>query len=166
MPAAVITKASMAGSKRKAEMIKEEPSKGSKKPKIDSLQSRNPRVERNGNRQEKTAGIPVPKSAERVGVNGSVRKRDTKIPKSQATKPKGATVKEVTVQALADSSDEDFDGIDDDGGVALDDAEDSYESEEPLPTVHQGVHPDRVKANVNGAGPNGTILNSVLAYIF
>lgn len=177
MPTAIKAKASTAGAKRKAEMIREGPSKGSKKPKIESVQSPKPRSEHNGNmRPEKTdavakrliagaLGVPVQKKIEKLGVNSSIGEKDAKIPKAQATKAKGPTVKEITVQAPADSSDGDFDSIGEDGGVALDDAEDSDESEEPLPAVHQGVHPDRVKANGNSAGPNGIIFHSILAYL-
>jgi hypothetical protein len=173
MPTAVKTKDPMAGAKRKAEMVKEGPLKGSKKPKIDFVQSPKPRVERNGNiRPEKTdavarrliagaLGIPVPKKIEKLELNSSIGKKDVKIPRAQATKGKGPIVKEVTVEAQADSSDEDSNDSDEDGGVALDDAEDSDESEESMPTVRQGVHPDRVKANGNGAGPNGRIFNTI-----
>lgn len=174
MPMAIKTKDSMAGAKRKAEMIKEGPSKGSKKPKIDSVQSPKPQAERNGNiRPEKTdavarrliagaLGVPVPKKTGKLGVNSSIGEKVAKFPKAQVTKARGPIVKEVTVQAQADSSDEDSNDSDDDGGVALDNAEDSDESEESLPTVHQGVHSDRVKANGNGAGSNGTIFRSII----
>jgi len=169
MPKTIKEKDPIAGTKRKAEMIKEGPSKGSKKRKIDSVQSLKPRVERNSNiRLEKTdvvarrliasaLGVSVPKRTENPAVNSSIVKKDAKIPKAQVTKVKGPIVKEVTVQAQADSSDEDSVDIDEGGGVALDSTEDSDDSGEPLPTIHQGVHPDRVKANGNGVGLNGTI---------
>jgi hypothetical protein len=168
----------MAGAKRKAETTKEGPSKGSKKPKVDSVQSLKPRVERNGNiRPEKTdavarrliagaLGVPLPKKIEKLGVNGSIGKRNAKTPKAQAAKANGPIVEEATMQAQADSNDEDSNGSDEDGGVALDNSEDSDESEQSLPAVHQGVHPDRVKANGNGAGPNGIIFYSILAHLF
>jgi len=178
MPTALKTKDPMGGAKRKAETTKEGPSKGSKKPKIDPVQSLKPRVERKGNiRPEKTdavarrlvagaLGVPVPKKTEKLEVNGSIREKATKLPKAHATKVNGPIVNEATMQAQANSSDEDSNGSDEDGGVALDGVEDSDESKESLPTVHEGVHPDRVKANSNGAGPNGKIFHSILGYTF
>jgi hypothetical protein len=177
MPTTVKEKDPMAGAKRKAEMIKEGPSKGSKKPKIDSVQSAKPRGERNGNiRPEKTdvvarrlvagaLGVPVPKRTENSGVSSNIVKKNVKTPKAQVTKVKGPVVKEVTVQAQADSSDEDSVDIDEDGGVMLDNTEDSDDSGEPLPSIHQGVHTDRVKANGNDVGLNGTIFYSILSTV-
>jgi hypothetical protein len=168
MTTAMKTKASMAGAKRKADTSKESPSKGSKKPKIDSAKSLRPHVE--PKRPEKTAavarrlisgalGVPVSKKTENLTVIGSNGKNDTKVPQAQVVKAKGPIVKEATVQTQTDSSDDDFDEFDEDGGVALDDAEDSDDAEESLHIVQQGVHPDRVKANGNGAGLNGTIFH-------
>jgi hypothetical protein len=174
MTTAMKTKALMAGAKRKADASKESPSKGLKKPKIDSAKSLRPHVE--PKRPEKTAavarrlisgalGVPVTKKTENLAVIGSNGKKDTKVPRAQVVKAKGPIVKKATVQTQTDSSDDDFDEFDEDGGVALDDAEDS-DTEESLPTVQQGVHPDRVKANGNGAGLNGTILYSRLTVLF
>jgi hypothetical protein len=87
----------------------------------------------------------------------------TKKPKidSVRNKPevsKSKAVMKLKTQAPADSSDEGFDGFDDDnGGANLDAEQDSDESEVPVPIIKQGVHPDRVKANSNAAGPNGTL---------
>lgn len=172
MTTAMKTKASMAGAKRKADTSKESPSKGSKKPKIDSAKSLRPYVE--PKRPEKTAaiarrlisgalGVPVSKKTENLAVIGSNGKKNTKVPHVQVVKAKGPIVKNATVQTQTDSSDDEFD---EDGGVALDDAENSDGAEESLPTVQQGVHPDRIKANGNGAGPNGTIFHSKLAVLF
>jgi hypothetical protein len=172
MTTAMNTKASMAGAKRKAETSKESPSKGSKKPKIDSAKCLKPHVE--PQRPEKTdavarrlisgaLGVPVSKKTENLAVIGSNGKMDTKVPQAKA---KGPIVKKATVQTQTDSSDDDFDEFDEDGGVALDDAENSDDAEESLPTVQQGVHPDRVKANGNSAGPNGTIFHSRLTVLF
>ncbi len=169
MTTAVKTKASMAGAKRKAETMKDGSSKGSKKPKVEYVQSSKPRIE--PNRPEKTdavargiisaaLGVPLANKSENLAVNLGNGKQDVKRRKAHITKAKGSIVKNATVQGPADSSDDDFDGFDEDGGVALDDSQESDQAEESLPTVQQGLHPDRVKAHGNGAGPNGTIFYS------
>jgi hypothetical protein len=158
-------KATMAGAKRKAEISKET-SKGSKKPKIDSVQNLKPHVE--SKRSEKpdvvarhlisgALGVPVSKKTEKLTVDPTNMKKDMKAPKAQASKVKSPIVKKVAAAARADSSDDDFEDFEEDGGVALDDVEGSDDAEESLHTAHQGVHPDRVKANSNGARPNSTI---------
>jgi hypothetical protein len=173
MPTAVKMKATMAGAKRKAETIKEGPSKGSKKPKIDSVQSLKTRTERNGTtRPEKTDAVArrliagalrvrLQNKIENQGASDKHGEKETKIGRAQATKTKCHTTKDVKIQAPADSSDDELDSTDEDGGVALEQAEDSEESDESEKSPHTGhhvVHPDRVKANANGAGPNGMII--------
>lgn len=54
------------------------------------------------------------------------------------------------------SSDDEFDGMSEDGGAALDEEEDDSESI-PIPRAEDGIHPDRLKAATNGAGPNGAL---------
>jgi hypothetical protein len=126
MSTATRTKVSITGAKRKAETIREGHSKDSKKAKVDSVRGLKPRIE-----------------SDRPVSNG--RKEAQNI-NARATIGKG-----VRLQDQPDSSDDEYDGFDDDGGVALDDTEES------LPTEQQGVHPDRVKANGLSAGPNGTV---------
>ena len=59
------------------------------------------------------------------------------------------------------STDEEYNGFDDDGGVELNEAEESEESTDKLEQgSHEGLHPDRVKVVASGAGPNGTFYNS------
>ena len=157
MTTAVKPKVPMAGEKRKAETIKAGSSKRWKKPKIDSMQSLISRGE--PKRPEKNNTIarriissalegPVSNKAEKLAMNGTDREKGAKVPKAQVIKARDSN---------ADSNDDDFDGFEEDGGVTLDVAGDSDEAEESLPTVQQGVHPDRIKANGNGSGPNGTV---------
>jgi hypothetical protein len=109
-------------------------------------------------------------------MSGSKRKAETgkeghakgsKKPKIDSSKAKSGTTKtqkplptkstkkvQVAVPAQADSSDDDSDGLDSDGGVELENTEETDESSEQK--QFEGVHPDRVKATSNGAGPNGT----------
>lgn len=77
----------------------------------------------------------------------------TSSSKSPDKKTKKPFVKPAKIQE--DSSDDDVDDMDEDGGVPLDDGDDSDDSGTPVPKVKDGVHPDRVKATANGAGPNG-----------
>jgi hypothetical protein len=179
MPTAAKTKASMAGAKRKAETIKGGPSKGSKKPKIDSMQSPNLRVEVNATMPKKTdavarrliagaLGVPVPKKNENQVASKSNGENGAITGEAKATRTKRSTTEVLKEQAQADSSDDDFDGSDEDGGVALEGSEDTDEldeldeSEDAPQRGQQGVHPDRLKANANGAGQNGMIIHLVL----
>lgn len=164
----------MAGAKRKAETIKEGPSKGSKKPKIDAVQGLNPSNEENGSiRPEKTdtvarrliagaLGLPVPNKNNKREATGSNEGKETNVVRAKDTKGKVHSAKDVKVQTQTDSSDDEFNDISEDGGVALEESDNSQELEEASPTGHEGVHPDRIKANANGAGPNGTILSRIL----
>lgn len=120
MPTATKTKLPNAGLKRKAELAKEAPTKGSKKPKIDRLHS-----------------------------------------KAVAPKVIKPAINSVKAPLEKDSSGDDFSSFDEDGGVELD-YEDMDKSDlKPEQVQFHGVHPDRVKAAGNGAGPNGSVISSV-----
>lgn len=120
MPTATTKKLPNAGSKRKAELVKEFSTKGSKKPKIDHSRSK----------------VVAPKS----------------------TKPAGKTVKAPIEQ---ESSDDDFGDFDEDGGAGLGHDDTDKSNATPDQEQFHGVHPDRVKAAGNGAGPNGRNISSI-----
>lgn len=169
------TKASVAGAKRKADASKEGPSKGSKKPKMDSVQGLNPPVEQKEPKKTNAVarrfilgalGIPVSKEVEKLAVNGTDRKKGTKVHNPQISEAKGPVENKATAQAQGDSSDYDFKDFDEDGGVTLNHVEDFDDAEVVLATVQQGVHPERAKANGGGVGPNSTILHPRLKTLF
>jgi pumilio family protein 6 len=64
------------------------------------------------------------------------------------------------VEAVHDSSDDDMNDDNSDGGVPLTYSKDTESEGTPTPKENDGVHPDRVKATANGAGPNGIFLYS------
>ena len=96
-------------------------------------------------------------TAKEVSAKGSKKpKFDSLRSKAQTPKATKPAVKSMRAPVEQNSSDDDFDGLDEDGGVDLDKDEDTDESKDiPVPEQFQGVHPDRVKAAGNGAGPNG-----------
>lgn len=89
------------------------------------------------------------KGAKKAKVDVAVRPKE-----SASKKPvlKSVKVRKTELPPLEDSSDEDL--ASEDGGVPLD-ALDSDSEGTPAPKIQDGVHPDRVKATANGAGPNG-----------
>lgn len=89
------------------------------------------------------------KGAKKPKVDVAVRPKTTANPKPHV---KSIKVAKVEVPPLEDSSDEDLGSQD--GGVPLNDL-DSESEGTPAPKIQDGVHPDRVKATANGAGPNG-----------
>jgi hypothetical protein len=86
----------------------------------------------------------------KVGGSSSNGRTDSKPSSKKSAKsvPKPTKVQE-------ESSEDDFDAMDQDGGVPLQDSEDT---DIPMVDALEGVHPDRVKAYVAGQGPNGMLL--------
>lgn len=86
-----------------------------------------------------------------VVKDGHAKKPKVQSSKQHVKAPKPAKVVETRASPTDDSSD-DFNA----GGAELEkDEEFDSESEEAGPKIQDGVHPDRVKATANGAGPNG-----------
>lgn len=71
--------------------------------------------------------------------------------KRQLAQP--SKVKKAVISEPEDESEDSFDGVSDDGGAVVE--EDSDDVENAAISGHDGVHPDRVKATFDGAGPNG-----------
>jgi hypothetical protein len=72
-----------------------------------------------------------------------------------------ATGNSVKAPIEQDSSDDDFSGFDEDGGVELDHDDTDKSNVTPEQEQFHGVHPDRVRSAGNGAGPNGRDMFSV-----
>lgn len=95
------------------------------------------------------------------GKDGKVKKTKVDISAEKPKHEKKVHIKAPKVKKVIappppeESSDDDSpDAMSDDGGVTLGE-DDSEESEEAVPKIQDGVHPDRVKATANGGGPNG-----------
>lgn len=161
----------MAGAKRKAEMIKEGSSKGSKKLKTNSVQSLKPHSEQKETiKQEKTdvaakhftASAPGVHIAKRSGIQKAYNntEREAKPNGTYTTNAKSSAVQDMKTQVQAESSNDESNSSDEDGGVALEEKEDMEdEPEKRLPASQQSENPDTMKATSSGAGINGIILH-------
>ena len=100
--------------------------------------------------------------AKDVSAKGS-KKPKIDRPRSKAVVPKPIKHNGRSVQTPIEqvSSDDGFDGFDEDGGVELDHDDADNSNVTPEKEQFHGVHPERVKAAGNGAGPNGKDMFSV-----
>jgi hypothetical protein len=98
-------------------------------------------------------------AAKEASAKGSKKpKIESPRDRAQAPKSTGTAVKSMKAPIEQVSSDDDFEGFSEDGGVKLDNDEDANHSEDAVQHEEfQGLHSERVKAAGQGAGPNGTM---------
>lgn len=75
-------------------------------------------------------------------------KKDSKKAKVDAKGDKKSSKPKAPVQS--ESSEDDFEGLDDEGGVGLDSDTEMFDGDgAPIPSASEGLHPDRAKAAAN-----------------